>query len=123
GTTRAVYPYQITYGAGGDKVQVLFEIVPRAINGTIDISRNDTSNNNDIYQNYRIDRIDVKRKQSSGAYTTLRSYRLNQSYSITLITPTRTPGSETPTPTATDTPFPHLTLDSIVPMGVYTGTN
>src|SRR5207302_3593140 len=98
--TRAVYPYQIGYGLGADRLQVSFEIVSRT-----DISSNDI--NNHIYQSYRIDKIDVSRKQEvNGTYALLRSYHLTQNYSIVL-------QDTSPTPS----PYPHLTLTGITEYG------
>jgi hypothetical protein len=103
GYTRAVYPHQITYGAGGNALQVTFNVVDRTINNTIDISPNDQGAPG-LYQRKRIDRIDVQRVQpASGQPALLRSYDFVQDYSVVIST--------------TGTPFPHLTLTGINPRG------
>lgn len=77
--TRAVYPRQILYGAGGNKIKVDFNIVDRAIGTIHDIGGKDEEN--EIYQGKRIDGIKVSRlQQSSGLYQLLRSYNLTQVY-------------------------------------------
>ena len=118
--TRAVYPYQIVYGAagdgpGGEKVRVTFDVVPRAIGDYDDISEKDIES--DVYQSYRINKITVERKQQgSGQYKTLRTYELDQNYSIQLPEPTPRP-TDTSTPTPTPVMRPHLTLSGITPKG------
>lgn len=92
----AVYPYQILYGSSGDKIQVTFDIVQRTISGTIDLGPNYADNN--VYQMYRIDRVDVQRKQAiDNSYALLRSYQFDQDYTIVLTD-------------STNTARPHLTL-------------
>ena len=104
--TRAVYPWQIEWGAGGDKLLTEFNVTARAIGGLDDISTNDT--NSGVYQKYRINKIDVKRKQqSTSTYALLRSYELQHSYGITL---TLDPDDGYPY-------YEHLTLTGIKPIG------
>ncbi len=118
--TRAVYPYQIVYGAagdgsGGEKVRVTFDVVPRAIGGYEDVSQQDIDS--DVYQSYRISKITVERKQQgSGQFKILRTYELDQNYSIQLPEPTPRP-TDTSTPTPTPVMRPHLTLSGITPKG------
>lgn len=111
--TRAVYPREITYGGAGDgvdKVKVTFHIASRT-----DITAADQGSLNDPgdtpqYQGKRITQIDVsRRQQSDGLFKILRSYALNQDYSITL-GPETSPGSGIGQ-------YPHLTLRSITPLG------
>jgi hypothetical protein len=102
--TGAVYPYQISYGdtgdGSGDKVQVTFDIVPRPSATADDASTNDI--NSEIFQLWKIDKIDVSRKQASTDWALLRSYHLGQDFSIVL-------QNNAPTPT----PYPHLALTGI----------
>ena len=104
--TRAVYPWQIEWGAGGDKLLTEFNVTARAIGGLDNISTNDT--NSGVYQKYRINKIDVKRQQqSTSTYALLRSYELQHSYGITL---TLDPDDGYPY-------YEHLTLTGIKPIG------
>ena len=122
GRTRAVYPYQITWGAGGDKLLAEFNIADRTIldeeeKPIVDISFNDE--NGGTYQSYRIDRVEVRRKQDLGPTSTatpslLRKYEFDQGYTIVLTMPTAVT-TETPTPEPTI--YPHLTLKGITVKG------
>jgi YD repeat-containing protein len=108
GTTAAVYPYQITYGSGGDKIQVTFEIVSRTINSATDATLRDRTSG--VSQSYRIDKISVQRRQAStSSLALLRAYTLTQDYS-TVLTPTT--GL-----TTSVTGYVHLTLTGINPKG------
>lgn len=98
--TRAIYPREITYGGAGDgvdKLKVTFHLSQRT-----DISGADRSS--EIFQSKKIHRIDVSRKQQAdGQFRVLRSYTLNQDYSIVL--------------GPTNTEYTHLTLKSVTPLG------
>ncbi|HEY0072292.1 MAG TPA: SpvB/TcaC N-terminal domain-containing protein, partial [Chloroflexia bacterium] len=107
--TQAVYPYQITWGASGDKLQATFSIVDRTIiQGGVPISDAiRTDEDGGIYQTRRVDGVQVKRLPvAGGAYSLLRAYNFEQDYSIVLTT-TADP----------NVPHPHLTLTGIVPIG------
>jgi RHS repeat-associated protein len=124
--TRAVYPKQITWGAGGDKLSAEFHVASRVILDEDEKPVDDISpadENGGTYQSYRIDKVDVRRKQQAAPTATpslLRSYEFSQSYSIVLTEPTRT-NTPTPTGTPTETPepveYPHLTLNGITVKG------
>ena len=104
GYTRAVYPHQITYGAGSSAIQVTFDVVSRTISSTLDVSNNDSSSG--LYQYYRIDHLDIQRlQQSTSQYALLRSYDFVQNYGIVL------------TDTVTTNSYPHLTLAAITAHG------
>jgi hypothetical protein len=101
--TRAVYPWQITYGAdrgvGEDKVQVVFHTALRS-----DISQADL--NSGLYQSFPIYKIDVNRRQpNTGSYALLRSYDLTQDHS-TILSAGNPPVD-----------YPHLTLTGITLRG------
>lgn len=108
--TLAVYPYQITYGAGGDKVRVTFDVVARRMGGVLDVTIDDQDNTFPrlgLYQKFRINKVTVERKQeSTGLYSVLRSYHLDQGYAITL-----------PDPDPQKPTYPHLTLNKITMKG------
>jgi RHS repeat-associated protein len=103
--TRAVYPRQIDWGPATDKLRVLFDVVPRAINGVDDIEQSDI--NSGTYQQYRVSRVSVyRRQQSTNSLSLLRAYDLQQTY-MTLRASTD--------PNAPQ--YSHLRLDAIVPRG------
>jgi RHS repeat-associated protein len=107
--TQAVYPYQITWGANGDKLQATFSIVDRTIiTNSVPISDvRRTEMDEGIYQTRRVDGVQIKRLPTAGgAYSLLRAYQFEQDYSIVL-TSTASPNVQ----------YPHLTLAGIVPIG------
>jgi RHS repeat-associated protein len=121
--TRAVYPDTITWGAGGDKLKVEFNLVSRIIDDTIDKGEQDIDSG--LYQSYRIDKINVKRLQNPGTptggigsgssptYSLLYSYGFTQTYDIRLQT-TLDPKDCNENDVAT---YPHLTLEGIYKIG------
>jgi RHS repeat-associated protein len=130
--TRAVYPSQITYGAGGNKIRVMFDVVSRVNeNNTDDIT--DADIESDIYQGFRINKIRVERKQetmpaplpagcnTTTGYCLLRQYDLTQTYDILLraLVPNCDPNDPDCDPTDPNnfSRYPHLTLTTITERG------
>ncbi|MDQ3707367.1 MAG: PA14 domain-containing protein, partial [Chloroflexota bacterium] len=128
--TRATYPYQITYGTagtGGDKVLVQFRVVDRGISGYNDLSSADTQDDDAAYQAFRVDKIEVFRKQetlptfeaptcdTATKFCLLRAYDLVQGYDIELKTGNvRDPDTDEIIGITTQR---HLTLKGITPRG------
>ena len=97
--TRAVYPRQITYGAGGDKIRVDFLRASRT-------DYWDADEESEIYMGQRITGIEVKRLIAPSTYTTLRTYEFVQDYSIDYEDKADPPNH-----------YAHLTLKEIVQHG------
>ncbi|MDQ5823766.1 MAG: S-layer homology domain-containing protein [Chloroflexota bacterium] len=124
--TRAVYPRQITYGATRepgvpntdafvDKIKVDFNLSHRAQGTLHDVGTNDRLS--EIFQGYKIDRIDVSRMQSLNNYALLRSYVLTQDYSTVLGVPYTDRNGNYVNPN-----YLHLTLTKITIRGNDTAT-